>query len=243
MRRRSRLRLKNEAKRKEIMEEYAEKMKAAADEMELPEHPLNTLEEESAAEGEDGKGKTISLPVFYNSYFPRWRYTHFKKPEMEESKEDEEAIKELRKRSTQDLVSAPATYLPTAAQVTKTEVKPLPSDATPENIGQTVSVAAQTGVTYYPQVLPVVTRVQYPVIQYPTLLYPYPATYSSGEPVKLATAAGVEEVKHANVPASTTLIKTVQHTGQGASAPLPEHVFPIFPKADGQVEEQAALAL
>ena len=35
--------------------------------------PVNTLEEDAAAEGEEGKGKTISLPVFYNSYFPRWR--------------------------------------------------------------------------------------------------------------------------------------------------------------------------
>merc|ERR1711962_1176367 len=83
--------------------EHQEKMKAAADELELPEHPLNTLEEDAAAEGEEGKGKTISLPVFYNSYFPRWRYTHFKKPVMEEEPEakkpeediEDEAIKEL----------------------------------------------------------------------------------------------------------------------------------------------------
>ena len=97
-----------EAKRKEIMEEYAEKMKAAADELELPEHPCkhdvdnHTMEDhgyppvegqdfgfppffyppithfpvipQSVEEGDDTqKGKTISLPVFYNSYFPRWR--------------------------------------------------------------------------------------------------------------------------------------------------------------------------
>ena len=68
--------------------------------------------------------------------------------------------------------------------------------------------------------MPVVTRVQYPVIQYPTLLYPA-ATYTAGEPVKLAPATGLEEVKDANVPASTTLIKTVpQWVTFGFCAPL-----------------------
>merc|ERR1711963_310919 len=69
-----------EAKRKEIMEDYAEKMKAAADELELPEHPLIPQSVEGQEDGEDNKGKTTSLPVFYHSYFPRWRYSHFTKP-------------------------------------------------------------------------------------------------------------------------------------------------------------------
>merc|ERR1712121_219861 len=95
------------------------------------------------------------------------------------------------------------------------------------------------GPVYYPQVLPVVTRVQtapathvyhpvqvqatYPV-HYPVFRYPnyYPAATFVQTPVVAAATA----------PASSS-----------DAAPLPEKQFPIFPKPENeQDEQQAALA-
>merc|ERR1712165_562922 len=268
-----------EKKRKEIMDEYAEKMKAAAEELELPQHPgliPQSIEEEEIGEEKAeavGKGKTISLPVMYSSYFPRWRYTHFKNPvgdeepmEKSETPDAEEAVKEMKKRETTE------TYLPTPVQVTKTVVKPLGDEQTPVGpASEPVAVAAapisQPGIIYYPQAAPIVTRVHYPVFQYP--LYPQalyqPLLYNGQTGVDVSLPAGdvqeavkklvysadtqeseasdqTEESAEASalVPASTTLIKA----GNLPAAPLPESVFPIFPKvAEGEVEKQAALAL
>merc|ERR1719384_2116387 len=147
------------------MDEYAEKMKAVAEELELPQHPgliPQSIEEEKAEAV--GKGKTISLPVMYSSYFPRWRYTHFKNPVGDEEKmqksetpDAEEAVKEMKKRETTE------TYLPTPVQVTKTVVKPLGEEQAPVGpVSEPVAVAAapisQPGIIYYPQAVPIVTR-------------------------------------------------------------------------------------
>jgi len=264
-----------EKKRKEIMDEYAEKMKAVAEELELPQHPgliPQSIEEEKVGEEKAeavGKGKTISLPVMYSSYFPRWRYTHFKNPVGDEEKvqksetpDAEEAVKEMKKRETTE------TYLPTPVQVTKTVVKPLGEEQTPvdpasEPVAVVAAPVSQSGFIYYPQALPIVTRVHYPVFQYPVypqavyqpLLYngqtgvdvSVPAVDVQEAVKKLVYSADTQEKEteesaeaSALAPASTTLIKA----GNLPPAPLPESVFPIFPKvAEGEVEKQAALAL
>merc|ERR1712165_69447 len=213
------------------------------------------------------------MGVMYSSYFPRWRYTHFKNPvgdeepmEKSHTPDAEEAVKEMKKRETTE------TYLPTPVQVTKTVVKPLEDEQAPVGpASEPAAVAAapisQSGIIYYPQAAPIVTRVHYPVFQYP--LYPQalyqPLLYNGQTGVDVSLPAGdvqeavkklvysadtqeseaseqTEESAEASalVPASTTLIKA----GNLPAAPLPESVFPIFPKvAEGEVEKQAALAL
>merc|ERR1712241_964607 len=137
-------------------------------------------------------------------------------------------------------------------------------------MGPVAVVAApvsQSGIIYYPQAVPIITRVHYPVFQYP--VYPQavyqPLLYNGQTGVDVSVPAGdvqeavkklvysadtqeseaadqAEESAEASalVPASTTLIKA----GNLPPAPLPESVFPIFPKvAEGEVEKQAALAL
>jgi len=94
----------------------------------------------------EGKSKTISLPVYYHSYFPKHRYTQYKKPqpakekvekvvaEKVEEKPEEAAAKERRRREAQmvqaPIMSYPATYYPSQAtyfpsnvQVIKTTVR------------------------------------------------------------------------------------------------------------------------
>ena len=125
------------------------------------------------------------------------------------------------------------------AQVTKTIVKPLDTKAPAE---QSIPQQQQQGIIYYPQTLPVVTRVEYPVASYP-VLYPSYQPYVNQQLTSVQPAN--QDSTTLTVPASTTLIKQGPADTQGAAAaaPLPESVFPIFPKTEGQVDQQAALAL
>ena len=112
-------------------------------------------------------------------------------------------------------------------------MKPLDTKSPAE---QSIPQQQQQGIIYYPQTVPVVTRVEYPVASYP-VLYPSYQPYVNQQLSSVQPAD--QDSTTLTVPASTTLIKQ----GSAAVAPLPESVFPIFPKTEGQVDQQAALAL
>ena len=111
--------------------------------------------------------------------------------EKPDTPDAEEAVKEMKKRETTE------TYLPTPVQVTKTVVKPLGDEQTPVGpVSEPVAVAAapisQPGIIYYPQAVPIVTRVHYPVFQYP--VYPQalyqPLLYNGQTGVDASLPAG-----------------------------------------------------
>ena len=207
--------------------------------------PVKPMEE--SEEGEDGKSKTVSFPVHYHSYFPKYKYTSHKKP-VEEMVEKEEAT-ERRRRSALDLNvplvqyvpesnpvlyqteplynAVPATYLPTKVQVIKTTV----------NVPEEHSMAEETSMPS-PQAAAVQLQPQQQVVFYPPLLPVQPQGVFS-HPIPTVPLQTVRiPLQTVIVPASSSLIPDA---ASSPSAPLPESQFPIFSKDDNK-DQQAALA-